>query len=233
MPRERLVNDKHLPHRIGVHSFFCTLVDASLENEGHGLYAWTPEKTVRTSGGWIRHDGFGRYIHPDGACDFYLEYDRGTETQEQIADKLAGYIGVARDWTEEGAKGFPNLLIVCPGATRERLIVRAFEDALARFKSSPKIEGLPFFITSEPLLSDVGVLGRVWAPLTALDERLSIIELPAQTGINYSLSKCLGRYWRDDCEDRNARILPLSNRPRFRTGTPPKDAHGRFRRAAP
>lgn len=30
MPRERLVNDKHLPHRIGVHSFFCTLVEASL-----------------------------------------------------------------------------------------------------------------------------------------------------------------------------------------------------------
>ncbi len=233
MPRERLVNDKHLPHRIGVHSFFCTLVEASLENEGHGLYTWTPEKTVRTSGGWIRHDGFGRYIHPDGACDFYLEYDRGTETQAQIADKLAGYIGVARDWTEEGAKGFPTLLIVCPGAAREGLIARAFEDAFARFKYSPKIEGLPFFITSEPLLSDVGVLGRVWAPLNALDKRLSIIELPAQTGINYSLSKCLGRYWRDDCEDRNARILPLSNRPRFRTGTPPKDARGRFRRTAP
>ena len=230
MPRERLINDKHLPHRIGVCSFFCTLVEASLENEGHGLYTWKPERTVRMSGGWIRHDGFGRYVHPEGACDFYLEYDRGTETQKQVADKLAGYVAVARDWTEEGAKGFPNLLVVCPSPTRERLIARALEEAVARFKSTHKIQELPFFITSSELLSDPGILDRVWAPLPTLDDRHSLIELPAQRGINYSLSKCLGRYWREECEDHDARILPLSNPPRFRTGTPPKDAKGQFRR---
>jgi hypothetical protein len=35
--------------------------------------------------------------HPAGALDFYLEYDRGTETTRQLANKLAGYIGAARD----------------------------------------------------------------------------------------------------------------------------------------
>jgi len=67
-------------------------------------------------------------------------------------------------------KGFPNLLVVCPSPTRERLIVRALEEAVARFNSTHKIQGLPFFITSSELLLDPGIMDRVWAPSPTLDD---------------------------------------------------------------
>jgi hypothetical protein len=113
----------------------------------------------------IRPDGYGRYAHPGGVCDFYLEYDRGTETTRQLANKLAGYVGVARDWTEEGASSFPNLLFVVPNAAREQTVVTALERALARFKQSRKLDALPFFVTSERHLAESGVLGPIWRPL--------------------------------------------------------------------
>lgn len=98
--------DSYLAHRIGVNEFFCALIEAGRANDGHGLAKWVPERTVRTGDGWIRPDGYGVYLHPNGALDFYLEYDRGTETTRQLANKLAGYIGVARDWTEQSQSTF-------------------------------------------------------------------------------------------------------------------------------
>ena len=105
--RER---DSYLAHRIGVNAFFCALIEAGRVNDGHGLAKWVPERTVRTADGWIRPDGYGVYLHPGGALDFYLEYDRGTETTRQLAHKLAGYVGVARDWTSRARSTFPMSL---------------------------------------------------------------------------------------------------------------------------
>jgi hypothetical protein len=133
--------DAWLAHRLGVNEFFCALIDAGRATDGHGLSKWVPERTVRTADGWIRPDGYGVYLHPGGALDFYLEYDRGTETTGQLANKLAGYIGVARDWTEQGAEHFPCVLIVVPNHRRERVVATAFVDALARFKRGDKLAG--------------------------------------------------------------------------------------------
>ncbi len=217
----------YLAHRIGVNAFFCALVDASMSLDGQGLAMWTPERTVRTPDGWIRPDGFGRLIHPAGTCDFYFEYDRGTESTTQLTDKLAGYMGVARDWTERGPEHFPNLLILCPDARRERAVTVAFRDAKARFSAAPKLARLPFFVASEDLVYERGVLGRIWASLPAIAERLSIIELPCQSGLDHPLSSCLGRYWRERRADHWARLHPLSRPPRFPPGRPPTD--GRLR----
>ncbi len=213
----------YLAHRIGVNAFFCALVEASLSLDGHGLATWTPERTVRTLDGWIRPDGFGRYLHPSGACDFYLEYDRGTESTAQLSDKLAGYMGAARDWTERGPEHFPSLLIVCPDSRRERALAAAFRDAKARFSAARKLARLPFFVASEEALYERGVLGRIWGPLTGISERLSVVELPCQTGLEQPLSQCLGRYWRERRDDEWARLYPLSRPPRFPPGRPPTD----------
>jgi hypothetical protein len=96
--------DSYLAHRIGVNEFFCALIEAGRAIDDHGLAKWVPERTVRTRDGWIRPDGYGVFLHPNVALDFYLEYDRGTETTRQLANKIAGYIGVARDWTEAGRR---------------------------------------------------------------------------------------------------------------------------------
>jgi hypothetical protein len=213
--------DSYLAHRIGVNEFFCALIEAGRKNDGHGLAKWVPERTVRTADGWIRPDGFGIYAHPGGALDFYLEYDRGTETTRQLANKLAGYIGVARDWTEQGAEHFPCVLIVVPNHRRERVVAAAFADALARFKRADKLARLPFYVVNEEALSQRGVLGRVWAPLPKLDRRLSITELPAKEGLDYDLSECIRRCFTEDGAQTWARLMPLSRRRGFPVGEPP------------
>jgi hypothetical protein len=213
--------DSYLAHRIGVNEFFCTLIEAGRTNDDHGLAKWVPERTVRTSDGWIRPDGFGVYLHPGGALDLYLEYDRGTETTRQLANKLAGYIRVARDWTEQGAEHFPCVLIVIPNRRRERVVAAAFADAIARFKRAAKLADLPFYVATEEALSQRGVLGRVWAPLPKLDRRLTITELPAKKGLDHDLSECIGRCLTADGGQRYSRLMPLSHRPRFPVGEPP------------
>ena len=215
--------DSYLAHRLGVNEFFCALIEAGRRNDGHGLAKWVPERTVKTSDGWIRPDGYGVYLHPGGALDFYLEYDRGTETTRQLADKLASYIGVARDWTEQGAEHFPCVLIVVPNPRRERVVVAAFADALPRFKRKDKLADLPFFVANAETLSQRGVLGRVWAPLPKLDRRFTIAELPAKEGVDYDLSACIGKCVTKDSMEKWARLMPLSRRPRFLVGELPGD----------
>ncbi|MDQ3662759.1 MAG: replication-relaxation family protein [Actinomycetota bacterium] len=211
-------NDAYLAHRLGFNAFFCTLIEAGRQYDGHGLHKWVPERTVRTADGWIRPDSYGVYLHPQGACDFYFEYDRGTETTRQLANKLAGYIGVARNWTGQGTEHFPNVLILVPNHRREKTVSVAFTDALARFNNPHRFEGLPFYVGSEQQAAERGVLGRVWAPIPGLERRLSITELPSKEGMDYELSDCIGRSF---TEEKWTHLSPLSRRPRFPIGAPP------------
>jgi hypothetical protein len=150
-------------------------------------------------------------------------YDRGTETTKQLANKLAGYIGVARDWTEQGTEHFPCVLIVVPNHKRERVVAAAYADALARFKRTKLLARLSFYVANEDALSQHGVLGRVWAPLPKLDERLSITELPAKEGMDCDQSECIGRCFTKDGAQSWARLMPLSRRPRFPVDEPSGD----------
>jgi Replication-relaxation len=79
IPDESYRRSKNLAHRLGVNAFFCAFVEASRAHDGHCLAAWRPERWFRTTTAEVKPDGFGRYLHPSGACEFYLEYDRGTD----------------------------------------------------------------------------------------------------------------------------------------------------------
>ncbi len=94
----------------------------------------------------------------------------------------------------------------------------AFADALARFKRAGKLADLPVYVANEEMLSQQGVLGRVWAQLPKLDRRLTIVELPAKKGLDYELSECIGRCFTKDGAQSWARLMPLSRRPRFPVG---------------
>ncbi len=117
--------------RLGVNAFFCALAEASRAHEGHCLVTWRPEHWVRTRATEIKPDGFGRYLYPGAACDFYLEYDRGTEAFGALARKLEGYLKLAAGWTkEQELLGFPNLLIIVPEGVREGEVGSAWQDVL-------------------------------------------------------------------------------------------------------
>ena len=217
VPDHSYRTNKILAHRLGVNAFFCALAEVSRAHEGHCLLTWRPEHWVRTLAAEIKPDGFGRYLHPGGACEFYLEYDRGTEAFGALARKLEGYLRLAAGWTkEQELSGFPNLLIIVPEGVREGEVGSALRYAVGSLHISGSLaSSFPLYVASEDVLTDVGVLGVAWKHLPTDGDRLSLGDLPAQPGDLFSAARCLGRYWTDDDVCQRRRIAPASSPPRF------------------
>jgi hypothetical protein len=212
-----------LAHRLGVNAFFCALAEASRGNEGHCLATWRPEHWVRTRAAEVKPDGFGRYLHPGGACEFYLEYDRGTEAFGALARKLEGYLRLAAGWTEEQELlGFPNLLLVVPEGVREGEVDSALRHAIGRLHVPGSLAtSFPLYVASEDLLPELGVLGPVWRHLPTDGERISLLDLPSRPRDLFPSTRCLGRHFTDERARR--RISPISTTPRF-PALPPRHA---------
>ena len=217
--------NKLLAHRLGVNAFFCALAEASRAHEGHCLHTWRPEHWVRTRAGDVKPDGFGRYLHPGGACEFYVEYDRGTEAFGALSRKLEGYLRLAAGWTKEQEfLGFPNLLITVPEGVREGEVGSALRHATGSLHiSGPLATSFPLYVASEDVLTELGVLGAVWKHVPTDGERLALTELPARSRDLYRTTRCLGRYFTDADPSHRRRISPASATPRF-CALPPRHA---------
>jgi hypothetical protein len=225
VPDHSYRSSQMLAHRLGVNAFFCALAEACRANEGACLLTWRPEHWVRTRAAEVKPDGFGRYRHPGGACEFYLEYDRGTEAFGALARKLEGYLRLAAGWTEErDLTGFPNLLIIVPEGVREGEVGSALRHAIGSLHVSGSLAtSFPFYVAREDGLNHLGVLGSVWRHLHTDGDRLSLVDLPAQPRDLYRASRCLGRYFTDADAGNRRRISPVSTTPRFRA-LPPRHA---------
>lgn len=79
------------PHVEGVNAFFCRLQYSARRRGDVRLAEWLSE--AEHSALWCRRpDGTGKLVWDDGtSLRFHLEHDRGTETLERLADKIAGY----------------------------------------------------------------------------------------------------------------------------------------------
>jgi hypothetical protein len=203
-----------LAHRLGVNAFFCALAEASRAHDGHCLHTWRPEHWVR-SRAEVKPDGFGRYLHPGGACEFYLEYDRGTEAFGALSRKLEGYLRLAAGWTkEQELTGLPNLLIIVPAGVREGEVGSALRHAIGSLHVGGSLAtSFPLYVASEERLVELGLLGAVWRHLPTDGERLPLGDLPAQPRDLFQSTRCLGRYFTDKRARR--RISPVSTTPRF------------------
>jgi hypothetical protein len=218
IPDESYRGSQNLAHRLGVNAFFCALVEASRACEGHCLATWRPEHWVRTKGAEVKPDGFGRYLHPRGACQFYLEYDRGTEAFGALSRKLEGYLRLARGWTEEQELlGFPNVLIIVPEGVREGEVGAALRHAIGRLQVRASLAtSFPLYVASEEQLTQLGVLRPAWTHLASDGDHLSLLDLLTQPPDPYRPNRCLGRYFTDaDGVRRQRRISPASASPRF------------------
>jgi hypothetical protein len=225
VPDHSYRTNKILAHRLGVNAFFCALAEASRSHEGHCLLTWRPEHWVRTRAAEVKPDGFGRYLHPGGACEFYLEYDRGTEAFGALARKLEGYLRLAAGWTkEQELLGFPNLLITVPEAVREGEVGSALRAAAGGIQASGSLAtSFPLYVASEDRLLELGVLGAVWKHLPMDADRVSLVDLPSQPHDLYRATRCLGRYFTDADTGHRRHISPVSTTPRFRA-LPPRHA---------
>jgi hypothetical protein len=214
-----------LAHRLGVNAFFCALAEASRAHDRHCLHTWRPEHWVRTRAAEVKPDGFGRYLHPGGTCEFYLEYDRGTEAFGALSRKLEGYLRLAAGWTkEQELTGFPNLLIIVPEEVREEEVASALRHAIGSLHVPGSLAtSFPLYVASEDQLVELGVLGAAWKHLPTDGDRLSLVDLPAQPRTLFQPTRCLGRYFTDADAGHRRRISPVSATPRFRA-LPPRHA---------
>jgi Replication-relaxation len=225
VPDSSYRSNKLLAHRLGVNAFFCALAEASRAFRRHCLATWRPEHWVRTRAAEVKPDGFGRYLHPCGVCEFYLEYDRATEAFRALSRKLEGYLRLATGWTrEQELTGFPNLLVLVPEEEREEKVASAFRSAVAGLQVSGSLaSSFPLYVACEDWLTDLGVLGPVWKHVPTDGERLWLVDLPARPGDLDRATRCLGRYFTDADPGHRRRISPASATPRFRA-LPPRHA---------
>lgn len=127
--RERAMSIAHstrLTHTVGVNGWFTALITRALRaNRGESVTTWWSElRCGRHFGDLVRPDAYGRWYDPlAGELEFFLEYDRGTETTTRVAGKLDGYAALA------SATGIPTpVLVWLPTAGREATV----RPALAR-----------------------------------------------------------------------------------------------------
>jgi hypothetical protein len=162
-----------LDHRRAVARFFCTLTEHSLQRREEGLWSWRGERSCEQGlGGGARPDGYGRYLHPAGEITFYLELDRGTETQARLHAKLDSYLAQLAT-NKDAARA--NILLLVQGNRRLRRL------------RDPALQGPPWLWASAD--------GNQYTLLPTGEER-PFIELPAwPRDPAKQVAACLGRRW--------------------------------------
>lgn len=159
---------QRLAHLVGVNGFYAALVGHTRRDPDCALLDWLTEgEATRWTDGIVRPDAFGHWREDGRAFDFFLEYDRGTETLGRLVDKLAGYERFER---ERGASSF--VLFAFVSERRERAARRALADATVPLATATLVPG------SHPA-------DAVWLPLAHQDARL---RLAALAGVPKSLA---------------------------------------------
>jgi len=152
-----------------------------------------------------------------GPIECYLEWDRATETQTRLAEKLLAYRLAEAELYEEAEQ--PRcVLFVVPGPRRLGTLRRAYQDFAherERRGSRGSIYSLdgrwPLIATSANRLREEGLLAAVWERLDREAARsLALSELPARGDRQpVGLDRVLGRRWRKDHPDFWRRLSPL------------------------
>ena len=153
-----------LDHLLGVNDFFCRLHAHARAYPGCRLEAWRSEwSTAALFPGRVRPDGFARWREGEAWCEFFLEYDTGTEPLGRLVDKLPGY----NDLMHTADTCSPVLYwLRTPGRA----------DHLRRLLHQKDIAVPVAYAAGDPASSDIA--GRVWQPAFA-SPRLTLAELGA------------------------------------------------------
>lgn len=87
-----LAGGQRLAHLVGVNDFYASLAGRARHTPYAALSDWlTEHECAAWTEGIVRPDAWGVWGEAGRAVEFFLEYDRGTETLARLAAKLAGY----------------------------------------------------------------------------------------------------------------------------------------------
>lgn len=83
---------QRIGHLVGTNEVFVSLAEHCRRNEGARLVEWlTESECAQWSRGIVRPDGLGVWEEGGRSAEFFLEYDRGTETLGRVVRKLRDY----------------------------------------------------------------------------------------------------------------------------------------------
>ena len=183
-----LSGSQRLRHTVGVNGFFASLAGEARRGGGE-LARWMTEreaaKACGASGfaaGIVRPDGWAIWRDGGDELEFFLEYDRGTETLAALAAKLPGYESLEAD---RGVAAW--VLFAFPTARREGTARRALAAATVA-------------VATAALDGSAGPHEAVWAPLRGSEPRrhrlasLGRLPLPAKAVERAAAGG--GRAWR-------------------------------------
>jgi hypothetical protein len=211
-----------LAHQLETNRFVTDLVAATLTDASLGISEWWPPAEAADHLGQQRKGRVlpdaGFYLEtPSGPVECYLEWDRATETQERLAEKLLGYRLAEAHLYSEGREP-RGILFVVPGSRRLETVRRAygdFEREHERRASRGSLRSLggcwPLLASTTIRLQAEGPLAPVWERLDREAPRpLALTDLSARGDLKpVSVSKTLGRRWRKDDPDFWRRLSPL------------------------
>jgi hypothetical protein len=221
--RDDWASHPQLAHRLEANRFVTDLIAATLHEPTIGVHAWysSREAAARLGNqqkGDLRPDTGFLLDVPAGAIECVLEWDRGTETQARLTEKLYGYrLAEGRLRTSEPR----TILFVVPGAGRVQTLQRAyaaFEQERERHRRQEglvKLEGRwPLLAATVADLRRYGTLGRVWQRIDEENEqRFTLAELPVRADLaQVEIELALGRRWRKDQPRFWQQLSPLHRR---------------------
>ena len=120
-----LGGSQKLVHLLGVNGFYAALTGHARRLPDAALLDWmTEEECGRWGDEIVRPDAYGIWQDAGTTVEFFLEYDRGTETLARLVNKLAGY---ERFEAERGATAW--VLFLFSSAKREANARRALAGA--------------------------------------------------------------------------------------------------------
>ena len=206
--REDWASHPQLAHRLELNRFVTDLVKATLPDPALGVSAWYgPRQAAARLGekmrGTLRPDGELILVTSSGAADLLLEWDRGTETQERLWEKLRRY-RTAEHKIDYDDRGPRSVLFVVPGPRRLHTLHGTYADI-------DREGGWPILATTAAELRRAGPLAPIWRRLENDQPPCALATLPVRHDLgDLYLGRALGRRWRHERPDFWDQLSPLA-----------------------
>lgn len=154
-----LGGSQRLLHLLGVNAFYAALAGHARRHPDAALVDWmTEEEAAAWAVDLVRPDAYGTWREAGQTVEFFLEYDRGTESLGRLVAKLSGY---------------------------ERLEAERGQTAWVLFALAPRREpgarkalaGATVPIATGRVDHPAGPQGEIWLPLQEADRRFRLTDL--------------------------------------------------------
>jgi hypothetical protein len=153
---------QRLAHLVGVNGVHSSLVATARRDASSQLRSWLTEaEAARWTEGIVRPDAWGVWAEQETEVEFFLEYDRGTETLARLTAKLRDY---ERFETERGATAWVLFAFTSP-----------LREARARIALRPATVPVATAVLAPPAVP----CGDLWLPLPPDSCRVRLAALTA------------------------------------------------------